>query len=58
VKDFLRRAFYDRFGLAPHPLFVEPHPGGGAVGVRLDRSTCCRTMCGGWRPEHFPTGPG
>ncbi|MDZ4199799.1 MAG: NTP transferase domain-containing protein [Kiritimatiellia bacterium] len=37
VKDFIRRAFYRRFGLAPRPLFVEPHPGGGAVGVRLDR---------------------
>jgi hypothetical protein len=37
VKDFLRTAFYRRFGLAPDPDFVEIHPGGGAVGVRLDR---------------------
>lgn len=37
VKDFIRRAFYDRFGLRPALQFVEPHPGGGAVGVRLDR---------------------
>ncbi|MDD5676618.1 MAG: NTP transferase domain-containing protein [Kiritimatiellae bacterium] len=37
VKDFIQKAFYDRFGLAPHPAFVEPHPGGGAIGVRLDR---------------------
>ncbi len=37
VKDFIRRAFYERFGLAPALQFVEPHPGGGAVGVRLDR---------------------
>ena len=37
VKDFLRGAFYRRFGLTPDPEFVEPHPGGGAVGIRLSR---------------------
>ena len=37
VKDFIQKAFYDRFGLSPHPAFVQPYPGGGAVGVRLDR---------------------
>lgn len=37
VKRFIRTAFYRRFGLAPDPEFVEPHPGGGAVGVRLTR---------------------
>ena len=37
VKAFIREAFYQRFGLAPTPVFVEPHPGGGAVGVRLRR---------------------
>jgi len=37
VKTFLRSAFYDRFGLAPKPDFVELHPGGGAVGLRLSR---------------------
>ncbi len=37
VKAFIERAFYRRFGLCPRPLFVEPHPGGGAIGVRLDR---------------------
>lgn len=37
VKAFLRAAFYRRFGLAPDPEFVEPHPGGGAVGIRLAR---------------------
>jgi len=37
VKDFLRKAFYRRFGLSPEPEFVEIHPGGGAVGVRLSR---------------------
>ena len=37
VKQFLRLAFYRRFGLAPQPEFVEVHPGGGAVGVRLKR---------------------
>ena len=37
VKVFIERAFYRRFGLSPRPPFVEPHPGGGAVGIRLDR---------------------
>jgi bifunctional UDP-N-acetylglucosamine pyrophosphorylase/glucosamine-1-phosphate N-acetyltransferase len=37
VKEFLRRAFYRRFGLSPETEFVEIHPGGGAVGVRLGR---------------------
>ena len=37
VKAFLDRAFYVRFGLAPANRYVEPHPGGGALGVRLDR---------------------
>jgi len=37
VKQFLRAAFYRRFGLSPDQEFVEPHPGGGAVGVRLSR---------------------
>ena len=36
VKAFLQVAFYRRF-LNPEPPFVELHPGGGAVGVRLDR---------------------
>jgi hypothetical protein len=37
VKAFLRKGFYNRFGLKPDPEFVEPHPGGGAAGVRLSR---------------------
>ncbi|NOX55902.1 MAG: NTP transferase domain-containing protein [Planctomycetes bacterium] len=37
VKDFIERALYRRFGLKPPQPFVEPHPGGGAVGVRLSR---------------------
>ena len=37
VKQFIRTAFYRRFGLEPEQEFVEPHPGGGAVGVRLNR---------------------
>lgn len=37
VKQFLRAAFYQRFGLTPVTEFVEPYSGGGAVGVRLSR---------------------
>ncbi len=37
VKNFIRIAFYGRFGLTPDQEFVETHPGGGAVGVRLSR---------------------
>ncbi len=37
VKQFLRAAFYRRFGLKPETEFVEVHPGGGAVGVRINR---------------------
>jgi len=37
VKTFIQAALYRRFGLTPSPAFVEPHPGGGAVGVRLSR---------------------
>jgi hypothetical protein len=37
VKAFLRTAFYRRFGLAPETEFVELHPGGGALGLRLSR---------------------
>jgi hypothetical protein len=37
VKQFMRAAFYRRLGLSPEPEFVEIHPGGGAVGVRLNR---------------------
>jgi hypothetical protein len=37
VKDFIRQAFYGRFGLCPDPEFVEIHPGGGASGIRLGR---------------------
>ncbi|MFM7845919.1 MAG: hypothetical protein ACKPEY_17050, partial [Planctomycetota bacterium] len=37
VKRFLVQAFYRRFGLQPSQEFVEPYPGGGAVGIRLPR---------------------
>jgi hypothetical protein len=37
VKQFLRTAFYRRFGLSPVPEFVELHSGGGALGIRLNR---------------------
>jgi molybdopterin-guanine dinucleotide biosynthesis protein A len=37
VKEFVRKAFYRRFGITPEQEFVEPHPGGGAVGIRLSR---------------------
>jgi hypothetical protein len=44
VKSFLRNAFYRRFGLRNQQQFVEVHPGGGAVGVRLDRFDSLRTL--------------
>lgn len=51
VKEFIRTAFYRRFGLSPEHEFVEPHPGGGAVGIRLDRcdqlSELARALAGG-----------
>ena len=37
VKRFIRQAFYRRFDLTPAQEFVEPKPGGGAAGIRLDR---------------------
>jgi len=37
VKRFIERAIYRRFGLEPAQPFVEPLPGGGAVGVRISR---------------------
>lgn len=37
VKQFLQEAFYDRFDLNPPTPFIEIHPGGGALGVRLSR---------------------
>lgn len=37
VKNFIRTAFYRRFGLSPNPEFVEVHPGGGAVGICMSR---------------------
>jgi hypothetical protein len=37
VKQFIRQAFYQRFDLAPDQEFVEPYPGGGAVGACLHR---------------------
>lgn len=38
VKRFIEKAFYKRFNLSPSPLFVEMHPGGGAVGQRVQRA--------------------
>lgn len=46
VKDFLRLAFYRRFGLNPAVEFVEPHPGGGAIGVRLERFDQLHALAG------------
>ena len=37
AKQFIRTAFYRRFGLSPDPEFVVLHPGGGAVGLQLKR---------------------
>lgn len=46
VKSFLRNAFYRRFGLRSKQQFIEVHPGGGAVGVRLDRFDSLGTLIG------------
>ena len=37
VKDFMRRAFYDRFDIRPETEFIDIHDGGGAVGLSLSR---------------------
>lgn len=53
VRSFLRNAFYRRFGLWPQPPFVDVYPGGGAVGVRLDRFDSLGTLIGklqAWQP--------
>ena len=44
VKAFLRRAFYQRFGLTADPEFVETHPGGGAVGLKLSNYSQLRPL--------------
>ena len=37
AQRFIRKAFYERFDLAPEREFAELHSGGGAVGVKLNR---------------------
>ena len=37
VKQFIRKAFYRRFGLSPLSSFVHIHSGGSAAGVRISR---------------------
>ena len=37
IKQFIRLAFYRRFGLTPVNEFVEIHSGGSAAGIRLNR---------------------
>jgi hypothetical protein len=37
VKEFIRKAFYKRFGINPNPDFVNISTGGGAAGIRLSR---------------------
>ena len=37
VKEFMRRAFYDRFDIRPETEFIDIHDGGGAVGLSLSR---------------------
>ncbi|MEJ2703910.1 MAG: NTP transferase domain-containing protein [Sedimentisphaerales bacterium] len=46
VKQFIRMAFYRRFGLTPAADFVELHPGGGALGLRLNRYDCLPQLIG------------
>lgn len=52
VKQFIHKAFYGRFGLSPDPEFVEPRPGGGAVGVRLSRFDMLPDLVRKLRQEH------
>lgn len=51
VKAFIRAAFYRRFDLSPESEFVEPHPGGGAVGVRLSRFDLLPRLAHGLREK-------
>ncbi len=44
VREFLRKAFYRRFNLVVNEEFVEIHPGGGAVGIRLDRTAALEKL--------------
>ncbi len=44
VKAFLHRAFYQRFSLTADREFVETHPGGGAVGLKLSHYGQLRTV--------------
>ncbi|MGI5832826.1 MAG: NTP transferase domain-containing protein [Thermoguttaceae bacterium] len=37
VKEFMRKAFYDRFEIRPETEFIDIHDGGGAVGIYLSR---------------------
>jgi hypothetical protein len=46
VKAFIRTAVYRRFGLSPEQEFVEVHPGGGAVGVRIGSFRKLRLLAG------------
>jgi hypothetical protein len=46
VKQFIRMAFYRHFGLSPAADFVELHPGGGALGLRLNRYDCLPQLIG------------
>ena len=46
VKQFIRLAFYRRFDLSPTPDFVELNPGGGALGLRLNRYDCLPQLIG------------
>jgi bifunctional UDP-N-acetylglucosamine pyrophosphorylase/glucosamine-1-phosphate N-acetyltransferase len=53
IKEFVRRAFYRRFGLAPELDFVEPHPGGGAIGLRLDQFSQAPELANACRSAPF-----
>lgn len=44
VKTFLDRAYYRRFGIQTETPFIEVHPGGGAVGVRLSRFSLLKRL--------------
>jgi len=49
IEHFMDRAIYERFGLNPEYKFVDVHPGGPAVGIRLARLNAMKDVAAGIR---------